>query len=102
LVKHHPDFVKLHCAIGNRVQICLLRLCQGKKPQLELCSISDCVPTCQLRNKVVLENFTVIPKDGGRAKFAKKISEPHPLKKTYRMTPLSAKLNSMDSTFNFV
>jgi hypothetical protein len=65
--------------------------CQGKK--------ASAGAVC--RNKVVLENFKLIPKDGGRAKFAKKISEPHPLKKTYHITPLSARLNSTDSTFNF-
>jgi hypothetical protein len=51
----------------------------------------NCVPNCQLRNKVALENFTELSQDGGHAEFAKKISAPHPLMKINQMAPLSAR-----------
>jgi hypothetical protein len=57
LVKHHPDFVKLHCAIGNRFQFvhCAFAMREKRKaPAGDMRTIGDCVPTCQLRNKVVL------------------------------------------------
>jgi hypothetical protein len=75
-----------------------LRHCQRKAAVRAVRAVVNCLLNCHLMSKVALANFKKLSQDGQR-RISPKISAPHSIIGNCRMTPLSARSISIDSTF---